>query len=347
MADFFWLRPLQRSYTRCSLGSILGNISPGTVFLDTLPGENIRHTSSRGKYRFKQYKQSIIQTLPELSLQTVVLRRRRETRIHLLPWKNLYFPACYVMLRERPYTLERRDVLEIHPPRTSGCKTPALQKSFGHRGMYFPIPPLDIVRIQCSGLTASMSWVWSLFIWRWQIALASSGRIHHQQKGEFDDKQEMTSTFGNDAECFVPTLLTPASFDHHFRSIRLSVELYLKIHFGHICRIWGAQRPIANDRIKLILFQGTQVLRYGSSFIVRSSTSSAAAPLGATDLTGSEPDRRGRDVIIFAFICQSYTLLPWINVRGCSHIMSAPPPQKKKKNIARNYSVHNLSCLCS
>ena len=183
-----------------------------------------------------------------------------------------------------------------------------------------------------------MSWVWSLFIWRWQIALASSGRIHHQQKGEFDDKQEMTSTFGNDAGCFVPTLLTPASFDHHFRSIRLSVELYLEIHFGHICCISGAQRPIANDRIKLILFQGTQVLRYGSSFIVRSSTSSAAAPLGATDLTGSEPDRRGRDVIIFAFICQSYTLLPWINVRGCSHIMSAPPTKKKKNYCQRLFS---------
>ena len=36
-------------YTSCSLGTVLGNTSPGTVFLDTLPWANIRHTSFHGK----------------------------------------------------------------------------------------------------------------------------------------------------------------------------------------------------------------------------------------------------------------------------------------------------------
>ena len=37
-------------YTPCSLGSVQGNTSLGTVFLDTLPRGNIRNTSSRGKH---------------------------------------------------------------------------------------------------------------------------------------------------------------------------------------------------------------------------------------------------------------------------------------------------------
>ena len=57
-----------------------------------------------------------------------------------------------------PYTAERRDVLENTPPeastleiafglhpraisRASGCKIPALGKSLGPRGVYFPIHP--------------------------------------------------------------------------------------------------------------------------------------------------------------------------------------------------------------
>ena len=34
-------------YTPCSLGSVLGNITQGTRFRDTLPKANIRHTSLR------------------------------------------------------------------------------------------------------------------------------------------------------------------------------------------------------------------------------------------------------------------------------------------------------------
>ena len=37
-------------YTSCSLGCVLGNTPLGTVFLDTLPRMNIKHTSSRRKY---------------------------------------------------------------------------------------------------------------------------------------------------------------------------------------------------------------------------------------------------------------------------------------------------------
>ena len=37
-------------YTPCSLGSVQGNTSLGTVFLDTLPRGNNRNTSSRGKH---------------------------------------------------------------------------------------------------------------------------------------------------------------------------------------------------------------------------------------------------------------------------------------------------------
>ena len=37
-------------YTPCSLGSVLGNIAPGTIFLDRLPGANIRHTSNTQKH---------------------------------------------------------------------------------------------------------------------------------------------------------------------------------------------------------------------------------------------------------------------------------------------------------
>ena len=37
-------------YTPCSLGSVQGNTSLGTVFSDTLPIGNIRNTSSRGKH---------------------------------------------------------------------------------------------------------------------------------------------------------------------------------------------------------------------------------------------------------------------------------------------------------
>ena len=37
-------------YTPCSLGSVLGNIALGTVFLDTIPRMNIRPTSSHRKH---------------------------------------------------------------------------------------------------------------------------------------------------------------------------------------------------------------------------------------------------------------------------------------------------------
>ena len=37
-------------YTPCSLGSVLSNTAPGTVFPDTLPRANIRNTPLRGKH---------------------------------------------------------------------------------------------------------------------------------------------------------------------------------------------------------------------------------------------------------------------------------------------------------
>ena len=47
--DMIW-RDHIFQYTPCSLGSELGNMILGTVYLDTLPGANIRNTSLHGKH---------------------------------------------------------------------------------------------------------------------------------------------------------------------------------------------------------------------------------------------------------------------------------------------------------